>query len=43
MNINCTDKCDYQVDGKCKLNEVTSFVQSTYSENNDCPYLTTDE
>lgn len=39
MDINCLHACYYQSDGKCTLNELPSFTQTTYSSYDvDCPY-----
>ncbi|MDR1000616.1 MAG: hydroxymyristoyl-ACP dehydratase [Clostridiales bacterium] len=41
MDINCTNKCVYQTDGKCTLNELQSLTSSAavmYSTDTDCPY-----
>ena len=44
MNINCTDQCYYQKDGKCTLNEVSefpTFTQGLQSQaaNANCAYF----
>ncbi|WP_156940163.1 hydroxymyristoyl-ACP dehydratase [Caldanaerobius polysaccharolyticus] len=37
MNINCTEKCIYQEDGKCTLNHIEP-INSTYNPTN-CAYF----
>ncbi len=40
MDINCTNKCLYQADGKCNLNQLPSANEISYDlNNNDCPYF----
>ncbi len=43
MDINCTEKCVYQTEGKCGLNKVpdTYLQSSKESETTDCPYIAT--
>ena len=39
MDINCTNNCVYQCEGKCTMEQLpllTSQIQ--YSDNTDCPY-----
>lgn len=39
MDINCTDRCIYQRDGKCNLNELKNFTDASYKKgHSDCPY-----
>ena len=38
MDINCTNKCAYQLDGKCVLQELPMLVSSTYGTSEGCPY-----
>ena len=38
MDINCTNKCTYQVDGKCILQDLPMLVSSTYDTDAGCPY-----
>jgi len=38
MDINCTNKCAYQVDGKCILQELPAMISATYDMAGDCPY-----
>ena len=38
MDINCTDECHYQRDGKCTLYELPDFTQSAQSGNTGCFY-----
>lgn len=41
MNINCTSKCYYQKDGKCRLNEIPAKSSSTMinEKKEQCPYF----
>jgi hypothetical protein len=41
MDINCTNKCIYQADGKCTLHQLQllkSSATAMYSSDTDCPY-----
>ncbi|MDR1642033.1 MAG: hydroxymyristoyl-ACP dehydratase [Clostridiales bacterium] len=39
MDINCTNECVYQTDGKCTLDRLPSMSnQLNYSTDTDCPY-----
>ena len=45
MDINCTDSCYYQEDGKCRLDSVDElaaapqgFQMSAGGNSSDCPY-----
>ncbi|MCL2674941.1 MAG: hypothetical protein FWE92_06380 [Defluviitaleaceae bacterium] len=31
MNINCTENCSYQQEGKCGLNNLSNLVDLTYT------------
>jgi len=39
LDINCIDKCSYQTDGKCTLNEASNITELTYSHECVCPYF----
>jgi len=39
MNINCTNKCAHQTDGKCLLNELQSMTASSGYLGFECPYF----
>ncbi len=41
MDINCTNKCLYQMEGKCNLNELPSYDHTKTSKESDCPYFET--
>jgi hypothetical protein len=44
MDINCTNKCVYQIDGKCKLDRLTQMDSlNTYTYNEGCPYCLSDK
>jgi hypothetical protein len=39
MDINCTNNCVYQSEGKCTMEQLPSVTsQIQYSANTDCPY-----
>lgn len=39
MDINCTNICIYQDNGKCTLHKLPSLTQSAYNGGvSDCPY-----
>ncbi|MCL2852461.1 MAG: hypothetical protein FWE20_05430 [Defluviitaleaceae bacterium] len=45
MNINCTENCSYQHEGKCGLNNLSNLIDLSYSGSmaympagNSCPY-----
>ena len=38
MDINCTNKCAYQIDGKCVLQELPALISSTYDKGEGCLY-----
>jgi hypothetical protein len=38
MDINCTNKCIYQIEGKCTLDQLHLSSQIKYSTDTDCPY-----
>ena len=38
MDINCTDTCRFQTEGKCHLETIPSFTQSV-SDKSTCPYF----
>ena len=38
MDINCTNKCAYQIDGKCVLQELPTLISSTYDTGRGCLY-----
>jgi len=39
MDINCTNNCTYQQDGKCSLNELPSLSSSSGYLGFECPYF----
>lgn len=41
MDINCTDPCIYQTDGKCTLNELPNLTGQSFfiDSDHDCPYF----
>ena len=39
MDINCTNICAYQLDGKCSLNELQSMTSSSGYLGFECPYF----
>ena len=39
MDINCTNNCVYQSEGKCTMEQLPAMTsQIQYSSNTDCPY-----
>ena len=39
MDINCTESCIYQKEGKCALNAVPkTYLQNSLKSDTDCPY-----
>jgi hypothetical protein len=38
ININCSEGCKYEINGKCALSQVTSFSNLSTS-NNACAYF----
>ena len=41
MDINCTNNCVYQSEGKCTMEQLPAMTsQIQYSTNTDCPYCT---
>lgn len=44
MDINCTDNCEHQCEGKCNLVETPNHFVSSVNEDSettsDCPYFT---
>jgi len=41
MDINCTNQCFYQHEGKCTLRDLPSITsQADYLNGSDCPYRT---
>jgi len=39
MDINCTNRCAHQLDGKCILNELPSMISSSGYLGFECPYF----
>lgn len=39
MDINCTNGCIYQSDGKCSLNELSAMISATGYIGFECPYF----
>ncbi len=38
MNINCTNNCKNQYEGKCTFKVINQIQCAVYSEDVDCPY-----